>query len=165
MKSTFLRFLVLTGLVIACSPSKKEEETRTLVSGVLLENIDTTVNPGDNFQMYVNGTWIKNTVIPADKSSYGVGRIVHEKSQEDVKSIIEEAAAANKAVGTDEQKVGDLYAAYLDMTRRDELGIAPLAPEFQKLTPLPARRIWPSISGMPAFTAMAIPSVCLWNRI
>jgi len=140
MKSTFLRFLVLTGLVIACSPSKKEEETRTLVSGVLLENIDTTVNPGDNFQMYVNGTWIKNTVIPADKSSYGVGRIVHEKSQEDVKSIIEEAAAANKAVGTDEQKVGDLYAAYLDMTRRDELGIAPLAPEFQKIDAIASQK-------------------------
>lgn len=105
-----------------------------------MENMDTTVSPGDNFQMYVNGSWIRNTEIPADKSSYGVGRILHDKSQEDVKTIIEEAAASNKAVGTDEQKVGDLYAAFLDMKRRDELGVTPLTPEFQKIDAIASQK-------------------------
>jgi putative endopeptidase len=95
--------------------------------------MDSTVKPGDNFQMFVNGKWIKNTEIPADKSSYGVGYMVHEQSQENVKKIIEESAAANKPAGTDEQKVGDLYASYLDMAKRDELGVKPLAAEFQKI--------------------------------
>ena len=136
MKSSYFSVLILAAIVVACSPAKKEEAAKPLISGLLLENMDTTVKPGDNFQMYVNGTWIRNTVIPADKSSYGVGRIVHEKSQEDVKQIIEEAAAANMAAGTDEQKVGDLYASYLDMKKRDELGIAPLKAEFEKIDAL-----------------------------
>ncbi len=133
MKNSLQYAFLLAVILSACSTGKKEDTSKPLASGLILENMDTTVKPGDNFQMYVNGTWIKNTVIPADKSSYGVGRIVHEKSQEDVKAIIEEASAANQPIGTDEQKVGDLYASYLDMKHRDEVGIAPLAAEFQKI--------------------------------
>jgi putative endopeptidase len=122
----------ITCMIVSCTKENKENSA-ALSSGLLLENMDTTVNPGDNFQMYVNGVWIKNTEIPADKASYGVGYMVHEKSQDDVKKIIEESAAANKEVGTDEQKVGDLYASYMDMKKRDELGSAPLATEFQRI--------------------------------
>jgi putative endopeptidase len=118
-------------LLAACTAPK--EETKPLSSGLILENMDSTVKPGDNFQMFVNGKWIKNTEIPADKSSYSVGYMVHEQSQENVKKIIEESAAANKPAGSDEQKVGDLYASYMDMTKRDELGVKPLAAEFQKI--------------------------------
>ncbi|MEJ0056641.1 MAG: M13-type metalloendopeptidase [Bacteroidota bacterium] len=131
MKSTLLCIPVLC-LLVACSTPKKEE-AKVLTSGLLLQNMDTTVKPGDNFQMYVNGTWIKNTEIPAERSSYGVGRIVHEKAQEDVKSIIEEASASHAAMGTDEQKVGDLYSSYLDIKKRDSIGVAPLAAEFTKI--------------------------------
>src|SRR5690242_18125847 len=95
-------------LLAACS-APKEETKAPLASGLILENMDSTVKPGDNFQMFVNGKWIKNTEIPADKSSYSVGYMVHEQSQENVKKIIEESAAANKPAGSDEQKVGDLY--------------------------------------------------------
>ncbi len=128
-----LLFLVAGTLLLTFCTSKKDEPARVLSSGLLLQNMDTTVNPGDNFQMYVNGTWIKNTEIPADKATYGVMYMLHEKSQDDVKKIIEEAAAAGKEPGTDEQKVGDLYASYLDMKKRDELGVLPLADEFKKI--------------------------------
>ncbi len=132
------RSLIVASLVLAlaaCSPQKKEE-SRALVSGILKENMDSTVRPGDNFQMYVNGTWIRNTEIPADKASYGIGRMLHEKAQEDVKKIIEDASATNKPAGTDEQKVGDLFASYLDMKVRDSLGIAPIETELKKIDAL-----------------------------
>ncbi len=135
MKLLIYAFFFITGatcLLTFCTTDNKEKPG-VLSSGLLLENMDTTVNPGDNFQMYVNGSWIKSTEIPADKSSYGVGTMVHEKSQEDVKKIIEEAAAAGKEAGTDEQKVGDLYASFMDMKKRDEAGSTPLAAEFQKI--------------------------------
>ncbi len=132
MKKNLLILLAVVFAIASCSTEKKEA-AKPLTSGLYRENMDTTIRPGDNFQMYVNGTWIKNTEIPADKSSYGIGRILHDKSQEDVKNIIEESAAANKAVGTDEQKVGDLFASYVDMKKRDELGSKPLAPEFEKI--------------------------------
>lgn len=125
--------LLAAGILASCGSPKKEENERVLTSGLLLENMDSTVKPGDDFQMYVNGAWIKKTEIPADKSSYGIGRILNDRAQEDVKKIIEEAASANKPAGSDEQKVGDLYASYLDMKRRDELGISPIEPELSKI--------------------------------
>lgn len=124
-------FVFVLILVVGCNAPK--ETTAPLKSGLILANMDSTVKPGDNFQMFVNGKWIKNTEIPADKSSYGVGTMVNEQSQENVKKIIEESAAANKPEGTDEQKVGDLYASFMDMQKRDELGVTPLNPEFQKI--------------------------------
>jgi putative endopeptidase len=68
-------------LVVGCNAPK--ETTAPLKSGLILANMDSTVKPGDNFQMFVNGKWIKNTEIPADKSSYGVGTMVNEQSQKE----------------------------------------------------------------------------------
>lgn len=129
-----VKFLLIgLGLLAACemAPQKKE-----LSSGLYLEHVDSTVNPGDNFHMFVNGTWINNTPIPEDKSSYGVGYIVHEQSQDNVKAIIEESASGEYPVGSDEQKVGDLYASFMDTVRRDEVGIAPLLSDFEKIDAL-----------------------------
>ncbi len=126
-----LYIVVVLVAVIACEPPQKESPQ--LSSGVLVENMDTTVNPGDNFQMYVNGTWIKNTEIPADKSSYGTMTVLREESQEDVKTIIEEAASSEAPEGSDEQKVGDLFASFMNMDKRNELGVAPIEPELDKI--------------------------------
>jgi len=67
--------------------------------------MDTLVKPGDNFQEYVNGTWMKNTKIPADKSSYGAFDMLYDQSQKDVKAIIEEASKGGFAEGSDQQKL------------------------------------------------------------
>jgi putative endopeptidase len=111
-------------------------ETPALVSGIAAENMDTSVRPGDDFFSYVNGKWIAETKIPADKASYGSGAILHEKSQEQVKTIIEEAANGDFAQGTDEQKVGDLYKSYIDMETRNARGATPLASAFDSIDAL-----------------------------
>lgn len=128
-----LQPLSIATLVVLSLAACKTEPEKSLVSGVVLENIDSTVRPGDNFHHFVNGVWIKKTEIPADKSSYSIGAILHEKSQDDVKAIIEEAAASNPAAGSDEQKVGDLFASYMDMEKRNSLGTTPLADDFSKI--------------------------------
>ncbi|MDB4539539.1 hypothetical protein OAG16_04090 [Saprospiraceae bacterium] len=51
--------------------------------------MDKSVKPGDNFQMFINGKWIKETEIPSDKSSFGISSLLNDKAQEDVKKIIE----------------------------------------------------------------------------
>ena len=53
-------------LLNACG---KSENDQPLLSGIILKNMDTLVKPGDNFDAYVNGNWIKNTAIPSDKSA------------------------------------------------------------------------------------------------
>jgi len=80
--------------------------------GIATENMDKSVKPGDNFFKYVNGTWLKNTEIPADKSSYGAFTTLRDLSDERVKVIIEEAAAKDAPDGSEEQKIGDFYAAF-----------------------------------------------------
>ena len=74
MKKLILILLVI--LFAACNPVEKKE----LVSGILLDHMDTAVNPADNFYSYVNGTWVKNTEIPADKSSYNAFFMLQEEA-------------------------------------------------------------------------------------
>ena len=69
----------------------------------------------------------KTVEIPADRAGTGVGLETHEKSQQDVRAIIEEAASGDFADGSDEQKVGDLYTSYMDMETRNRLGVTPLS--------------------------------------
>jgi putative endopeptidase len=123
--------IIATAMLSLVSCSNKD--STELRSGIILKNMDTTVNPGNNFTQYVNGTWVKNTKLPADKSSYGAGSIVNDEAQENVKAIIENAAKANGKDGSEEQKIGDLYDSYLNMKVRDSIGLAPLKEEFKKI--------------------------------
>lgn len=116
--------------------SQAESAEASLRSGIYEEYMDKSVDPGDDFFAYVNGGWVQSTEIPADKPSYGVTRILHEESQANVRTIIEESAAGDFVKGSDEQKVGDLFASYMDMQTRNELGVAPLMPEFGKIDAL-----------------------------
>lgn len=125
-------FVVFVG--ISCNTEKDKEKVEVvLTSGILTEYMDTSVNPGDDFTSYVNGTWMKNTEIPSDKSSYGIGTILHEASEDNVKKIIEGSASGTFEKGSDEQKVGDLYKSYMDLKTRNKLGASPLQSEFDKV--------------------------------
>lgn len=120
--------LTLVAALSLASCSQKE-----LTSGINKKNMDTLVKPGDNFAMYVNGAWMKTAKIPADKSSYGAFDMLYDQSQKDVKAIIEEAAKGNSAEGSDEQKIGDYYASFMDRKGRDAKGIAPIQPELKAI--------------------------------
>lgn len=105
-------------------------ETKTYSSGIYLEHMDTSVKPGDDFFRYVNGKWYDETEIPADKASYGGFGKLRDESQEKVLAIINASAEGDFADGTDEQKVGDLYNSYMDMEKRNALGVKPMAGEL-----------------------------------
>lgn len=128
----------------ACSPATKVSETTSeptaaveakaeLTSGIIKENMDLSIKPGDDFFNYVNGTWLANTEIPADKSSYGGFGILRDEAQEDVMDIIRSSAEGDFAAGSDEQKVGGLYRSYMNMEKRNELGVKPLKPELDRI--------------------------------
>ncbi|MEM7277509.1 MAG: M13-type metalloendopeptidase [Pseudomonadota bacterium] len=123
----------------ACGQDKQASEetpadaTAGLHSGILFDNMDMNVKPGDDFNSYVNGAWIAETEIPSDKAAYGNFTVLNEQSQENVKTIIEASANGDFAKGTDEQKVGDLYQSYMDMETRNARSIAPLLADFKKI--------------------------------
>jgi putative endopeptidase len=122
-------------LMAACTSQNVQEKTteQPRNSGINLQNMDTLVKPGNNFTRYVNGNWERSTQIPADKAAYGAFHILRDKSQDDVKAIIESSATGKFDDGSEEQKIGDFYEAYMNMNRRDSIGLAPLAPEMQKI--------------------------------
>jgi putative endopeptidase len=110
-----------------------QEAAQDYISGIDLDAMDTSVKPGDDFFAYVNGTWVAETEMPADKSRYGVFDALRDESQEAVKVIIEESASGDFPKGSDEQKVGDLYRSFLDWDTRNAKGVEPLQAELDRV--------------------------------
>lgn len=104
-----------------------------LISGIDLQYMDKSVNPGDDFFSYVNGVWLQDTEIPADRSTFGGFSVLADESQANVRAIVEESASGDFATGTDEQKVGDLYKSYLDWDTRNARGLKPLQAELDRI--------------------------------
>lgn len=127
----------LTALTIAgCSSGDKQEDAagKSKFPAIAFDNMDKSANPGDDFFLHVNGTWVKNTRIPSDYSDYGVFHELHDKNQKDLKQIFEDAAKNTKAkAGSDEQKLGDFYRSGMDSAKIEADGIKPLAGEFKML--------------------------------
>ncbi len=97
--------------------------------GVDLSGMDKSVAPGDDFYSYVNGTWVKNTVIPEDKASYGAFNTLADLSRERTRGILE----AQRANGS---KMGTAYATYLDTATIDAKGLAPIQPWLTRVKAL-----------------------------
>jgi putative endopeptidase len=117
--------------------SQSAESTMTTEaksSGIELANFDKTARPQDDFYRYINGTWLDNTEIPADRSNYGSFTALFEQSEVQMRSIIDEAAATKDSVkGANNQKIGDLFNAYMDIDKIEGLGISPLKAEFDRI--------------------------------
>ncbi len=126
-------FLAAAALVAMSAYHQRDDDKPALRSGIITQNMDLKVKPGDNFTAYVNGNWMKQTPIPADKSTYGTGSMVRDQAEENVKAIIEASASGKFAPGSEEQKIGDFYQAYLNRKVRDSLGLSPLKPEFRRI--------------------------------
>ncbi|MCL1044458.1 peptidase M13 [Shewanella electrodiphila] len=133
----------------ACSNNEVQNTTKTataeavqtaLTSGIDFQNIDKSVRPQDDFYEYVNGTWLKTAEIPGDRTNIGAFYDLRENAREDVKAIIEEVAAMpTLTAGTDEQKVADLYRAFMDVETLNKLGVTPIQAEFDKITAISSK--------------------------
>ena len=127
--------VVATSLALALALSAAGGAAETMLkSGIDSSGFDTSVRPQDNFFQYVNGGWIAHTEIPADKSNYGSFTALADKAESDLRAIIEEAAAdKTHAKGSDAQKIGDMYASFMDTARIEKLGVTPLKAEFGRI--------------------------------
>ena len=119
---------VLLALGCTGDPSSKEQGL-----GVELANLDVGVRPQDDFFQHVNGTWLENTQIPEDKSNYGSFSLLADEAEANIRTIIEEAVAAELAAGTDDQKIGDFYTSFMDEEAIEERGLQPLDAAFARI--------------------------------
>ncbi|GGI80767.1 M13 family metallopeptidase [Shewanella gelidii] len=135
--STLALGIALSLGLAACSTSDADKALTAqaaMSSGIELENFDHQVRHQDDFYYSVNGKWLANTPIPADKSNYGAFSVLYERSQNSLRTIIEEAAAkSGKVDGSSEQKVGDFYASYMNTEKLEQLGVTPLSQQLQSI--------------------------------
>ena len=96
-------------------------------------NFDESVRVQDDLFEFVNGTWLKKTEIPSDKSNFGVFTKLADLSQSRIKTIVEEVSKGNNVKGTDEQKVADLYRSFMDENAVNELGATPIKQELASI--------------------------------
>lgn len=100
---------------------------------VLAVNMDSSVNPAQNFFLFANGGWIKKNPIPGDQGSWGIGNLVIEENLERLRAISEKAATAKKAQGSTEQKIGDFWSTAMDSAKIEQQGLKPLQPYLDKI--------------------------------
>ncbi len=109
-------------------------EMMTLSSGVDRSGFDTSVQPQDDFNRYVNGGWIDKTEIPPDKSRWGSFDILRDESDKAVRQIIEDLAGEeNLPAGSEKQQIGVLYASLMDADKINALGTQPLKPYLDRV--------------------------------
>ena len=102
-------------------------------AGIDTAGMDRAVLPGNDFFHYANGTWLKTTEIPADRSAYGTGPILSELTAKRTADLVTEAAS-KAAAGSDAKKIGDYYASFMDEAAIEAKGLTGLQPTLDRIS-------------------------------
>jgi putative endopeptidase len=102
-------------------------------SGIETDELSDEVRPQDDLFRHVNSRWLADTEIPADRAAHGAFHILRDEAELDVRAIAEEAAAGPAPAGTEERKVGDLWAAFMDEDAVEGLDADPLADDLAEI--------------------------------
>ncbi len=125
---TIVFILLGTVLIISCKQETKDTAiVEEKIPGIVLENMDTSVSPKDDFYNYVNGSWMKNTEIPADRPSWGGFSVLRKSTDADVLGILADAKElGNYGSDTDQAKALAIFDTKLDTLARNKAGLKPL---------------------------------------
>ena len=113
--------------------------------------MDTSVAPGDDFYDFANGTWAKNTPIPADKSNYGMFTVLDDLSRARTKEIIEGQAQDSNS------KIGNAYASFMDEAALEAKGLAPFDPWLDQVRGLKSKAGLPQLYAEADRLGIAVP--------
>lgn len=104
------------------------------------EGMNPDIRPQDDLFGHVNGTWLDTTEIPSDRSAWGSFTTLADAAEEHVRQIIEELAQTSHEPGSNAQKIGDLFASFMDEERVEALGAEPIRADLEKLSALTDKR-------------------------
>lgn len=125
--------LMMVSTAVLTSVNAQEKQSKES-HGINTSYMDRSVKPNDDFFRFVNGTWFDNTEIPADRTRWGSFDELRKNTDEDVKSILQEAIKSGKyASNTDQGKAISYYKTIMDTVTRNKNGITPLKPYLQKI--------------------------------
>ena len=131
MKFTFLSKTLCAAIFLSYAFQSNAQKK---VPGIDLSLMDTSVSPKNDFFNFVNGTWLKNTEIPADKTRWGSFDELRQNTDKDALEILKDAANNPKYnSNTDQGKAINMYKVAMDTIARDKQGIKPLLPYLARI--------------------------------
>ena len=137
-KRNVYAMMILSTLAVGCAQKPAEtEQKKEVVPAIDLSNMDTSINPADDFFRYANNNWLKNNPIPEEYSTYGAFTEIDERNEILIQDIINEVSKdADAAQGSVAQKIRDFYNAGMDTVAINERGYSELLPYFEMVDAL-----------------------------
>ena len=135
-KRNVIAMMILTTVATGCGEKAVEtqEPKKEVVPAIELGNMDTNINPADDFFRYCNNNWMKNNPIPEEYSTFGAFTEIDQHNEILIQEIIDEVSQdANAAQGSVAQKIRDFYNAGMDTVAINERGYSELKPYFEMI--------------------------------
>jgi putative endopeptidase len=145
----YLTYVLCVAVLAACAgvhtPPQTAPAHTALRSGIDLQYVDASVRPQDDVYQYLNGKWLRNFQLPADKALVVSFTAVLDKTEEQLRTIVEglDQPAAND--DPDAKKLADLYASYMDEPQIEALGLKPLQAEFAAINAVKEQSAIPAL--------------------
>lgn len=102
-------------------------------SGIVVDNLDKTANPTEDFYKFATGGWQKNNPLPAAYSRFGSFDQLQEDNNKRINAILSELLKKNYKAGTTEYKLSEFYKQAMDSVRRNEEGVRPVMPILNEM--------------------------------
>jgi len=142
MKRSIALLFVSTLALSACNTkpggNATQQEQGTGI-GIDLASMDKSVVPGDDFYHYANGSWLKKTQIPADRSSIGAFWIADQQREKNTRELFDGIIKSNPTSGN-EALIANYYKAYLDTAALDRAGLAPAKADLDAINAIADKR-------------------------
>ena len=135
---TILLCTLAFGVISACS--NKKEKTEDPSAGIKLENLDTSVDPSQNFYKFACGGWMKNNPLKPEYGRYGSFDAIGENNKVRLKGLIEEISTLENAPGSIAQKIADLYNESMDSITRNKESYKPILPILNKIDKIKSKK-------------------------
>jgi endothelin-converting enzyme/putative endopeptidase len=152
---TALLCVSLAGAVSVAAGSAGQQPP---ASGFDVTVFDRSVRPQDDLYKYVNGHWLEATPMPGDRVSHTAATELVEKTNDDIRAIIEELAASpDRRPGSPTQQVVDLYASMMNDAAIEARGITPLEPDLKAIDAIDSTRALADRTGRLSATTTSGP--------
>lgn len=126
--------LISLAILSACSSPEKTDEANSTKHFIKVDEINSGINPGDNFFMHVNGTWYDTVKIADDQVGVGSYSFLNIPQKQLLEKILTEVSQEEHPKGSIEQKIGDFYASGMDTASINARGFEPIKPILEQIS-------------------------------
>jgi putative endopeptidase len=136
--------LALLLATAACSPAgpggQDTAQTPGTAVGIVAASMDKAVAPGEDFFAFANGSWVRNTPIPEDRSSIGGFYIADQERERQTRELLSGILGSKPAAGSNEALIANYYNAFLDTDAIDRAGMTPARADLDAIAAIADKR-------------------------